>query len=141
MKEITISENAVKNHGELSQNHESKLQRTDPEFIELFDNWAFDEVIRQSKLDTRTRVLIILASTIASQALGEYCQADLLWRATLKRAAELSREHSRSLGTRSLDVLHVASAMELGLRSFITFDVRQQNLVEAVGLKLLVPTG
>ena len=26
-------------------------------FIELFDNWAFDEVIRQSKLDTK-RVLV-----------------------------------------------------------------------------------
>jgi len=42
------------------------------EFIELFDNWAFDEVIRQSKLDTKTRVMLILASTIASQALGEH---------------------------------------------------------------------
>ncbi|HXP62221.1 MAG TPA: carboxymuconolactone decarboxylase family protein, partial [Dongiaceae bacterium] len=72
MKRICLTENAVKNHEELSPNHESKLQRTDPEFIELFDNWAFDEVIRQSKMDTRTRVLMILASTIASQALGEY---------------------------------------------------------------------
>ena len=72
---------------------------------------------------------------------GRYYQADLLWRATLKRAAEMSREHSRSLGTRSLDVLHVASAMELGFRSFITFDIRQQYLVKAVGLKLLVPSG
>jgi predicted nucleic acid-binding protein len=72
---------------------------------------------------------------------GRYYQADLLWRATLKRAAELSRAHSRRLGTRSLDVLHVVSAMELGFRSFVTFDVRQQNLVKEVGLKLLVPAG
>ena len=72
---------------------------------------------------------------------GRYYQAELLWRATLKRAAELSRAHTRSLGTRSLDVLHVASAMELGFRSFVTFDVCQQNLVKEVGLKLLVPTG
>jgi 4-carboxymuconolactone decarboxylase len=72
MKKIHITENAVKNHEELFPNHESKLQKTDPEFIELFDNWAFDEVIRQSQLDTKTRVMLILASTIASQALGEY---------------------------------------------------------------------
>ena len=72
MKKINLSENAVKNHEELFPNHESKLAKTDPEFIELFDNWAFDEVIRQSKLDTKTRVMLILASTIASQALGEY---------------------------------------------------------------------
>ena len=72
MKRIHITENAVKHHEELFPNHESKLQKTDPEFIALFDNWAFDEVIRQSKLDTKTRVMMILASTIASQALCEY---------------------------------------------------------------------
>ncbi len=70
---------------------------------------------------------------------GRYVQADLLWRSTLNRAAELSREHSRRLGMRSLDVLHVASALELGFRTFITFDVRQQNLARAVGLRLLIP--
>ena len=71
-KKLRLTENAVKNHEELFPNHESKLHKTDPEFIELFDNWAFDEVIRQSQLDTKTRVRLILASTIASQALGEY---------------------------------------------------------------------
>jgi predicted nucleic acid-binding protein len=73
-------------------------------------------------------------------AQGRYVQADLLWRAALNRAAILSREYSRILGTRSLDVLHVASALELGFSVFISFDVRQQNLVKAVGLKLLVPS-
>jgi 4-carboxymuconolactone decarboxylase len=72
MKKLRLTENAVKNHEELFPNHESKLQKTDPEFIELFDNWAFDEVTRQSKLDTKSRVMLILASTSASQALGEY---------------------------------------------------------------------
>lgn len=72
---------------------------------------------------------------------GRLVQVDLLWRAALKRAAELSRRHTRVLGTRSLDVLHVASALELGFRVFISVDTRQQNLVKAVGLKLLVPSG
>jgi 4-carboxymuconolactone decarboxylase len=72
MKKLHLTKNAVKHHEELFPNLESKLQKTDPEFIEMFDNWAFDEVIRQSKLDTKTRVMLILASTIASQALGEY---------------------------------------------------------------------
>jgi 4-carboxymuconolactone decarboxylase len=72
MKTIHITQSAVRNHEELFPNLESKLQKTDPEFIELFDNWAFDEVSRQSQLDTKTRVMMILASTIASQALGEY---------------------------------------------------------------------
>lgn len=58
-----------------------------------------------------------LADTLASFdedfAAGLYRQADLLWRATLNCAAELSRTYSQKLGTRSLDVLHVASAVEL----------------------------
>jgi hypothetical protein len=36
MKEIPLTENAVKNHEELFPNLESKLQETDPEFIALF---------------------------------------------------------------------------------------------------------
>jgi len=72
---------------------------------------------------------------------GRFVYADLLWRAALKRAGDLSREHTPVIGCRSLDVLHVASALELGLRQFVTFDARQQQLVRAVGLKLVVPTG
>ncbi|MDA4133922.1 MAG: PIN domain nuclease, partial [Thaumarchaeota archaeon] len=70
---------------------------------------------------------------------GRYSQADLLWRSALNRASELSRQFTRHLGTRSLDVFHVASALELGMRAFLSFDARQQNLAKAVGLKLLVP--
>jgi predicted nucleic acid-binding protein len=51
----------------------------------------------------------------------------------------LSREHTITLGTRALDVLHVASALELGVRSFVTYDTRQAALAKAVGLKTLAP--
>ena len=68
---------------------------------------------------------------------GRYTQADLLWRATLKRAMEISRKFTRVLGCRTLDVLHVASALELGLQVFVTFDVRQKQLARAVKLKVL----
>lgn len=85
-----------------------------------------------------------LADTLASFdedfTLGLYRQADLLWRATLNHAAELSRNFSPKLGTRSLDVLHVASALELELRQFVTYDSRQMQLAQAVGLKVLSPT-
>jgi predicted nucleic acid-binding protein len=73
-------------------------------------------------------------------AQGRYRQADLLWRATLKRAVDLSREHTATLGCRSLDILHVASAIELEFKQFTTFDSRQQQLARAAGLKLVTPT-
>jgi predicted nucleic acid-binding protein len=70
---------------------------------------------------------------------GRYVVTDMLWRATLKRAWDLSRQYTRKLGCRSLDVLHVASALELKCRSFLTFDMRQQQLARGVRLKLIVP--
>ena len=66
---------------------------------------------------------------------GLLVQADILWRAALQRANELSRAHSPELGSRSLDVLHVACALELKLRALLTFDDRQRKLAAAVGLK------
>jgi predicted nucleic acid-binding protein len=71
---------------------------------------------------------------------GRCRQTDLLWRSALKRAGELSRQHTRNLGTCSLDVLHVSSAVELGLRRFVTFDERQQKLARVAGLKVIVPS-
>ena len=71
-KKVNLTEAAIRNHEELFPNHRSTLQITDPELIEVFDNFAFDEIISHGNLNTRTRVMVILASTIASQALGEY---------------------------------------------------------------------
>jgi 4-carboxymuconolactone decarboxylase len=59
-------------HDELFPGHVSTLAVTDPELIETFDNFAFDEVLRHGNLDARTRLMVQLASIIASQALREY---------------------------------------------------------------------
>ena len=69
---VNLTEAAIRNHEELFPNHKSTLQLTDPELIEAFDNFAFDEVVSYGNLDTKTRVMMILASTIASQALSEF---------------------------------------------------------------------
>ena len=69
---MAVSETARKNHDELFPGHVSTLAVTDPELIEYFDNFAFDEVLRHGNLDTRTRLMVQLAALIATQALGEY---------------------------------------------------------------------
>jgi 4-carboxymuconolactone decarboxylase len=66
------NERARKNHDALFPGHVSTLAVTDPELIETFDNFAFDEVLRHGNLDSRTRLMVQLAAMIASQALGEY---------------------------------------------------------------------
>jgi predicted nucleic acid-binding protein len=49
--------------------------------------------------------------------------------------AELARRHGARLGVRTLDTLHVASAMELKAEHFWTFDDRQAKLAASVRLK------
>jgi predicted nucleic acid-binding protein len=50
------------------------------------------------------------------------------------RSVELAARYTPSIGVRSLDSLHVACALELGADKFWTFDDRQKQLAEAVGL-------
>jgi predicted nucleic acid-binding protein len=50
---------------------------------------------------------------------------------------KLSRRHSARLGTRTLDVLHVAAALILGPEAFFTFDERQGKIAKAEGLRVL----
>ena len=69
---MSMSETANRNHEELFPDHKSTLKISDPEFIELFDNFAFDEVLAYGNLDTRTRLMMVLGSTVGSQALTEY---------------------------------------------------------------------
>jgi predicted nucleic acid-binding protein len=49
-------------------------------------------------------------------------------------ARRLSARWSATLGTRSLDILQVASAIVLEAEIFLTFDARQKKLAKAVGL-------
>ncbi|MGA2204415.1 MAG: type II toxin-antitoxin system VapC family toxin [Terriglobales bacterium] len=49
--------------------------------------------------------------------------------------AHLAHQHAARLGVRTLDTLHVASALELKAEHFWTFDARQAKLAMAAGLK------
>ncbi|HEY5846436.1 MAG TPA: carboxymuconolactone decarboxylase family protein [Microlunatus sp.] len=69
---MAITEAARRQHDELFPGHVSTLATTDPELIEYFDNFTFDEVLRHGTLDARTRLIVQLAALIASQALREY---------------------------------------------------------------------
>lgn len=54
----------------------------------------------------------------------------------MTEAERLSAMHSERIGTRSLDILHVAAALVIGSGNFLTFDSRQSKLAKAAGLKV-----
>jgi 4-carboxymuconolactone decarboxylase len=69
---MAVSETAQRNHDELFPGHVSTLKATDPELVEVFDNFAFDEVLQHSSLDTRTWLTVQFAALIGCQAISEY---------------------------------------------------------------------
>jgi len=56
---------------------------------------------------------------------------------TWQRARELSRRHAPALGSRTLETIHVASALVLGAEDFYTFDRDQAKLARAAGLRVV----
>ncbi len=69
---MAISKNVKDYHERMFPGYESKLLSTDPEFIELFDNFAFDEVVNQDDLDDHTRFIAILATLLGCQGIDEF---------------------------------------------------------------------
>ena len=56
--------------------------------------------------------------------------------ATFGHARRIAGTQTRLLGSRALDVLHVASAVALRASSFCTFDKNQSRLASALGLRI-----
>jgi predicted nucleic acid-binding protein len=54
-----------------------------------------------------------------------------------EKARQIARKRTARLGTRTLDVLHVAAALVLGTSEFYTFDRRQSRLAAIEGLRVL----
>lgn len=67
-----ITEAARAFHEKMFPGYESDFLRTDPEFIERFDNFAFDEVVERVELDDTTRYLGWLATLLGCQGIDEY---------------------------------------------------------------------
>jgi predicted nucleic acid-binding protein len=58
------------------------------------------------------------------------------WSEAFTQAIIYAQQQTPIIGGRSLDVLHVASAVELHVEEFLTFDLRQQKIAAKAGLKL-----
>lgn len=69
---LRLSAAAVKTRAELFPGSKSQLAATDPELFEIFSNFAFGEVLDYGNLDTKTRMMCILASCMAAGAQTEF---------------------------------------------------------------------
>ena len=67
MKILAVSEFAKQYHEKMFPDCTSVFSETDSEFMERFENFAFDEVINQDDLDDKTRFMAILAALLGCQ--------------------------------------------------------------------------
>lgn len=79
------------------------------------------------------RMATDLASDLKAGVL-EIVEVD--WAAVHQQAEELSGRHTEKDGHRFADMLHVATALHLEAREFLTFDENQKKLAQAEGMKV-----
>jgi predicted nucleic acid-binding protein len=85
---------------------------------------------------TRREARAVRDLFLQHQAAGVFRPAPLgseVW----EKVLALARRHSSKLGTRTLDLLHVASAIQLKPDVFYSFDKRQRKLAKAERLRTL----
>lgn len=83
---------------------------------------------------TNEEVAATMEAIRADAVAGVLRQTRLTWDEVFREALAISAAHSSSLGTRSLDVLHVAAARVCGADEFLTCDERQSRLAEVIGI-------
>lgn len=85
---------------------------------------------------TAEQCKVLLETVEADTKAGALAETPVAWAEVYAEADALSAAHTEEIGTRALDVLHVASAAALGVGVFYTFDARQKALALKAGMKV-----
>jgi len=86
---------------------------------------------------TRTQETAAIRAFRADVDAGRFARPAYDLGAIFIRAEQLSSRHSGGIGTRSLDLLHVAAALETDCAAFASHDERQRKCAALAGLKLI----
>ena len=113
-------------HERMFPGYVSDFLRTDPEFIERFDNFAFDEVVSAVELDDETRYLGWLATLLGCSGIDEY-------RAMLPAALR-----NGITPVQAKEVVYQAVAY-LGIGRVFPFLKATNEILEAQGVELPLP--
>ena len=79
----------------------------------------------------------IISSMHEHEKNGVYYRPTMDWPNVFSFAFNLSRNYTPDCGARSLDILHVGSALATQTETFLTFDTRQGQLADKAGLKTI----
>ena len=82
----------------------------------------------------RAEGMQMLADLKADLVSGDVVTVPAPWPEIHLAAERLSEHYTEEQGHRAMDILHVATAIELGAKAFLTFDRNQKKLAESEGL-------
>lgn len=95
---------------------------------------ALELLMGRSLLSSRERDALAIQIQDDRQA-GRLVDTTLDWEATFARAGDLSIAYTKRHLTRSLDLLHVASAVEIACPTFVSGDQRQLKIARKLKLR------
>lgn len=67
-----LTHEAEKNHKELWPDYVSRAKQTDPDLVTVFDNFAFNEILKHNNMPVKERALLLMASAIGGNAQVEF---------------------------------------------------------------------
>jgi predicted nucleic acid-binding protein len=110
------------------------LRLTDWHLVEIAN--AFQRAVKNARI-TPEQAKLLWQDFTDDIALGRFEIVQVDHAAVLARTLTLTQKHTATTGTRSLDLIHIASAIEIGATDFLSFDHRQREAAKAEGLKVL----
>ena len=123
---LEVSKWIRKNNEAIPLTNLHELEFTNAIYLKQFKGEIFPDQVNQ-----------IMTRFNEHQKEGIYYHPQLNWSDIWNKSLELSRKHTSTNGSRSLDILHIASALVLKFNRFVTLDNRQADLAKKAGLKII----
>ena len=86
---------------------------------------------------TTTQATAAIAMIAADLLAGVLVSPQMEWQEVFAEAVRAADQNTRTIGCRSLDILHCTAAKVLNASGFVTTDARQKKLAVALGLNLV----
>lgn len=97
---------------------------------------AFQRAVKNGRI-TAAQATLLWQDFTDDINTGRFEIASVDHAAVLTRTLALTNKHTATTGTRSLDLIHIATALEIGAADFLSFDHRQRQTASAEGLNVI----
>ena len=105
--------------------------------LTLFHDLEFNNAIQLKRFRSEIspeQAILIDSKREEHEKKGVYYRPPMNWADAFQCAIDLSRKHTVAIGSRSLDIIHISSALTMKADRFLTFDERQMQLADLAGL-------